>query len=371
MKLPSKTVWLVFFIHTLIIFTSYLLADKLPSHPPTGFLDESLYPMPPTMEKLVKWDAHWYTHVAGHGYDAKSIVFFPFLIMILKFLSILGLHIAFAGLLVCNAFAFLSFWIMDLTLRLDFSEEQVRNSLLSYALLPTSLFLNSIYTESIFITFSLLCIYFTRKGQWWYGGVAGAFATLTRNLGIFLVIFLLYEFFKKTPQYAKPSFTLIALLLPPIALSCFMLYNLYLLGDPIAFVNSQQGWGRYFELPWRNIWANIPLTASNNPYSQPGIALDTFLVISSIIALFSLTFLPSFKSPTSYLLIGWLWLLIPLCSTASGLPLYSMSRFILPIFPLYLFFGQLPSRIIYCWLFLSGSTLLLCSALFMNWYWIG
>jgi Gpi18-like mannosyltransferase len=371
MRLPSKTVWLAFFIHTLIIFTSYLLADILPSHLPAGFIDHSLYPMSSSLEKLVKWDAHWYTYVAGHGYDAKSIVFFPFLIMIMKFLSALGLHIAFAGLLICNVFAFVSFWIMDLTFRLDFSKEQVHHSLLSYALMPTSFFLNSIYTESIFITLSLFCIYFIRRGQWWYGGIAGAFATLTRNLGIFLFIFLLYEFFKKKPQHSKSSCILIALFLPAFALSCFMLYNLYLLGDPIAFVNSQKSWGRYFELPWHNIWANIPLTISNNPYSQPGIALDTVLVISSIIGLFFLTFLPSFKIPVSYLLIGWIWLFIPLCSTAPGLPLYSMSRFILPIFPLYLFFGQLPTKIFYCWLFLSGSTLLLCTALFINWYWIG
>lgn len=371
MRLPSKTVWLAFLVHTIMIAIAYLLADTLPSRPPAGFVDQSLYPMSPALEKLVKWDAHWYTYVAGHGYDIKSIVFFPLIIVFIKLLSCLNLHAAFAGLLLCNVFAFLSFWIMDVTFRIDFSPEQVRRSLLAYALMPTSLFLNSIYTEPLFITFSLLCIYFARKRQWWYGGIAGIFATLTRNLGIFLFIFLLYEFFTGKSCRNRSFSTIIPLFLPPVALLGFMLYNLYAVGDPLAFITSQQSWGRHFDLPWRNIAANIPLTFSDNPYSQPGLALDTFLVTGSLTGLLQLSLVPRFKIPASYLVIGWLWFLIPLCSTAPGAPLYSMSRFILPLFPLYLFFGQLPGRLFYSWLLLSGSVLLLCTALFMNWYWIG
>jgi hypothetical protein len=371
MRLPSKTVWFAFFTHTLLFFIGYLLADKLPHHPPAGFVDQSLYPMPPSIEKLVRWDAHWYTYVAGHGYDAKSIVFFPLLILLMKLLSYLGIHMALAGLLLCNLFAFLSFWIMDLTFRLDFSTREVHYSLLSYALMPTSLFLNSIYTEPIFITCALLCIYFTKRNKWWYGGIAGAFATLTRNLGIFLFLFMLYELANKNKQLRKSPYIIMPLFLLPIALLLFMLYNQYLLGDPIAFINSQQGWGRHFDFPWRSLWSNIPLTFSPNPSSQPGIALDTFTVISSIIGLLSLSFLPRFKIPASYLLIGWLWFLIPLISTAPGLPLYSMSRFILPVFPLYLFWGQLPPKIYYCYLLISASILLLCTSFFINWYWIG
>lgn len=371
MRLPAKRVWLAFFVHTLLISIAFFMSDIIPHHPPAGFVDQSLYPMSTTTEKLIKWDAHWYTYVAGHGYNAKSIVFFPLLTFFIKLLSYLGLHIAIAGLLICNLFTFLSFWIMDLTFRLDFSERQVSRALLAYAVMPTSLFLNSIYTEPLFITFSLLCVYFSRLEKWWYGGIAGAFAAVTRNLGIFLFLLLLYEFWNKYPRSGKSLLTAIPLFFPPIALSFYMLYNFYLLGDPISFVNSQQNWGRHFAPPWYNLWANLPLTFSNNPYSQPGIALDTFTVIIGLIGFFALTFLLQFKIPTSYLLIGWLWFLIPLSSTTSELPLYSMSRFVLPIFPLYLFWGQLPSKIFYCYIFLSAFFLVLFTSLFINWYWIG
>ncbi|MBC8014783.1 MAG: hypothetical protein H7X79_03445 [Sporomusaceae bacterium] len=371
MKFPSKIVWICFLIHTLIIAASYLLADKLPHHEPAGFIDQSLYPLSPYIEKLIKWDAHWYTYIAGHGYTSQSIVFFPAIIVFMKILSYFGLNFAVAGLIICNLFAFLSFWIMYLTFRLDFTEKEVTYALLSYAVMPTSLFLNSIYTEPIFITSSLACVYCARVGKWWYAGLAGALAALTRNLGIFLFLFLLYEFMKSNPLLRKGKYAAFPIFLPPAALLLFMIYNFYLLGDPVAFIASQQGWGRHFGLPWQNIWNNLPLTFTNNPANQPGAALDSFIVIISLIGLLCTTFLPKFKVRTSYLIIGWLWFMVPLVFTATELPLYSMSRFVLPIFPLYLFFARLPEKFFYCYITVSAFALLLCTSLFINWYWIG
>jgi len=403
MKYPSKTVWICFVIHTLIIVTSYLLADKLPYHEPAGFIDQSLYPLSPYIEKLIKWDAHWYTYIAGHGYTAQSIVFFPAIIVFIKALSYCGLDVAVAGLIICNLFAFLSFWFMDLTFQLDFPEKEVRYALLSYAVMPTSFFLNSIYTEPIFIASSLACVYCARVGKWWYAGMAGALATLTRNLGIFLFLFLLYEFIESYPRLGKIrkdlvtakssdegrslsrsylesrkcilsdsiKYTTLSLLLPPAALLLFMLYNLYLLGNPVAFISSQQGWGRHLGLPWQNIWNNLLLTFTNDPVHQPGGALDSFTVIISLVGLLCTTFLSKFKVHKSYLIIGWIWFIIPLVFTAAELPLYSMSRFILPIFPLYLFVARLPEAVFYCYITVSAFALLLCTSLFINWYWIG
>ena len=396
MKYPPKTVWICFFIHTFIIFASYLLADTLPHHEPAGFIDQSLYPLSPYIDKFIKWDAHWYTYVAGHGYTHQSIVFFPAIIVFMKILSYFGLHIAIAGLVTCNLFAFLSFWMMYLTFQLDFSEKEAGYALLSYAVMPTSFFLNSIYTEPIFIASSLACIYYARVGKWWYAGMAGSLATLTRNLGIFLFLFLLYEFIENQrrlhttrkkwtqPNPSGPAFkfksvllsdyatyTKFSLLLPPAALVLFMVYNLYLVGDPVAFISSQQGWGRHLGFPWENIWNNLPLTFANNPGNQPGAALDSFTVIISLVGLLCLTFVSNFRVRTSYLIIGWLWFIIPLVFAATELPLYSMSRFILPIFPLYLFSARPPKRIFYCYIVISAFALLLCTSLFINWYWIG
>lgn len=246
MKCPSKTVWICFFIHTLIIVASYPLSDKLPYHEPAGFIDQSLYPLSPYVEKLIKWDAHWYTHIAGQGYTPQSIVFFPAIIVFIKILSYFGLNLGVAGLIICNLFAFLSFWIMYLTFQLDYSEKEVNYALLSYAVMPTSLFLNSIYTEPIFMASSLACVYSARVGRWWYAGVAGALATLTRNLGIFLVFFLLYEFIQTYPQLRKGKYRGFSILLLPIALFLFMIYNFFFTGRSISFYCFSTRMGQTF-----------------------------------------------------------------------------------------------------------------------------
>ncbi len=371
MKLPKKSVWICFFIHTLLIIVAYFFSTTLPQREPAGFIDQSLYPLSPYLEKFIRWDAHWYTYIAGHGYSLQSIVFFPAIILLIKVLSFLGLHLAFAGLLICNTFALLSFWVMYLTFRLDYAEGVANRALISYALMPTSFFLNSIYTEPIFITASLACIYFARVNKWWYAGISGALAVLTRNLGIFLVLFLLYEAIKKNSHTKRRGSLVFPLLLPFIAILLFMVYNFYFFQNPIAFATSQHAWGRQFGFPWQNIWNNLPLAFVPNLTNQPGVTLDSFLVIASAIGLSCLTFSPKFKVHNSYLIIGWLWFLIPLMFTSSELPLYSMARFILPIFPLYLFFAQLPNYLFYCIIILSATTLLLCTSLFINWYWIG
>ncbi len=369
-KPPTQSVWIAYFTHTLIVLAALLLANQFPPHEPLGFVNPSIDPTP-LLGKFIKWDAHWYTYVADHGYNNQSIVFFPLIILLIKALSLTGLSYGSSGLLVCNLFAFLSFWIMDLTLRLDFSTPKVNQALLSYAVLPTSFFLNSIYTEPLFIVFSLSCLYFTRLDQWWYAGIAGALATLTRNIGILLLIFLLYEFFKTHHANTCIKSAILPLLLLPAALLAFMVYNVLLLGDPLAFVHSQQAWGRHYGLPWENFLDNLPYTFVINPYNQPGIALDSIMVFFCFLSLSCLTFINRFKITRSYLILGWLWFIVPLFSTAKWLPLFSMSRFILVIFPLYIFLGQLPRRLFQGYLAVSTVTLLLCTALFLNWYWIG
>ncbi|MEG6586506.1 hypothetical protein [Dendrosporobacter sp. 1207_IL3150] len=372
-KFPDRAVWFSFAIHTILVSISYLLSVKLPvNNVQLPFINDELTTLTPIMDALIRWDAHWYTFIAQNGYDMRSIVFFPLLIYMVKIPTYLGFSYAASGLIVCNLFAFLSFWIMHTTLKLDFNEREVNFALISYAVIPTSFFLNSIYTEPIFLFFSLLCVYFSRTEQWWFAGISGALATLTRNIGVCLFLLLIYEFYRKNPYNRNSFFKILPLSFPPIALICFSAYNFVLVGDPLAFVHSQQEWGRRFGVPWENFVRNLPHTFSPDLYIQPGATLDTFMVTLCFIALCYLTiFQKTISVPTCYLIIGWLWFLIPLTSTAPWLPLYSMSRFALVIFPIYIFIGKLPKSLFYLFITISAVIMTLCTALFFNWFWVG
>lgn len=366
-----SVVWQSYSLHTGLILLSLILSNSLPHHIPSGFINQSLYPISELAELLIKWDSHWYTYIAQHGYDSQSIVFFPLIIIGIKIFSLLGLSYAMSGLLLCNLFALFSFKIMYSLFRLDFSKQISQRALYAYAIMPTSFFINSIYTESIFIFFALSCIYNARQRKWWFAGICGALATLTRNIGVFLFIYLLYEYFIISNKSERFSRSAIALLLPPAALLCYMYFNYYLTNNPLAFLHSQQGWGRYYDSPLNSFMNNIVLTFNGNPYIQPGASLDTFMMLLGFFSLLFLSLSTKFKIPSSYLIIGWIWFLIPLVSTSSWLPLYSISRFVLVVFPIYLFLAQLPNCLYYTYIILGTITLSLCTALFVNWYWVG
>jgi Gpi18-like mannosyltransferase len=358
-------------VHTGLIAVAFFLTKIFPNRPPAGFINESLLPLGPIIGQLVKWDAHWYTYIAQNGYDVQSVVFFPAIIVCMKTLAYFGLNYVTAGLLACNLFAFLSFQMMYLTFRLDFSEKVAQRALLAYSVMPTSFFINSIYTESLFLVFSLSCVYYARQSKWMMAGVYGALSALTRNLGVFLFFYLLYEYWQTKKSQANEVAPILPLFFPPIALLAYMGFNLYVADNPLAFLHSQQGWGRYFNSPLNSFSNNIALTLNTDPYIQPGASLDTFMVLLAVAGLSLLSFSTKFRSRQTYLLIGWLWLAIPLASTSAWLPLYSASRFVLVIFPLYLFLAQLRDAWYYSYLAVSSIMLCICAALFMNWHWVG
>ncbi|MDF2874770.1 MAG: hypothetical protein K0R22_1453 [Sporomusa sp.] len=366
-----RMVAITFCFHTLLVLAALLLIDILPSREVAGFLNSGAVGTPPLVEKFIRWDAHWYTYIAEHGYDIQSIVFFPVTILLIKALAGSGLGYVLVGFVVCNLFTLISYYVMAKTFLLDFSEQETQRALLAYATLPTSFFLNSVYTEPVFIVFSVACIYCVRTKNWWCAGIFAALATLTRNLGILLTVVLLYEFAKRYFVERKLKVSVLTAFFPIMALGVFCAYNNSMFGDPFAFINSQEAWGRRLGLPWDNFWNNVSLINTGVPIVETGIYLDTLLSGMGFIALLCVSTVTRYRIPWPYVLTGWLWFLVPLFSTSPVYPLYSMARFILIVFPLYLFLAKLPTVLFRCLICINAVGLILSTALFINWCWLG
>lgn len=360
-----------FLLHLAIVAAAVWLAGKLPAHVPAGFVNPAYSPASPLLDPFIRWDAHWYTYVAAHGYSERSVVFFPVLVLLIRLLAGLGLDHAAAGVLLGNLFALTSFIAMAAAFRKDFPARQAERALLAYAVMPTSFFLNSVYTEPIFLTFALSSIYLVRCRHWWLAGFFAALAALTRNLGVFLFFFAAWEYWLEHRRQKGLSWAILSLALAPAAFIGFMIYNELLLGNPVAFMTSQQSWGREFGWPWDNFLRNLRLMPFIMPNTQAGIALDTFLVLLGLAGLVTATFSRRYPIPPSYLAVAWLWFLIPLFSTSSFLPLYSMSRFLLVVFPIYLVIAQMPADLYYGFIIVNALLLFVCTILFVNWYWVG
>jgi hypothetical protein len=358
-------------IHTVIVFSAAVIASDSLMLNPGGFVNTLLPKTYPIVEKFIKWDAHWYTYVAQQGYNGLSIVFFPMLMSLIKMTAFFfDFDYGLAGFFICNAFSFASFIMMYSLFQLDFTRTISARALMAFAVMPTSIFLNSIYTEPVFLTFTLACVYYARIGKWWRSGLFAAMATLTRNIGVFLVLLMIYEFweqYKKEWSVRRFPFSSLAITLPPLVFLGFMAYNYWLLGDPLAFVSAQKAWGREFSPPWVNIWNSFRQVLQG---AEMAIVLDFLMVVLGIFGLLSMTLLPGLNIPRSYVIISWIWFLIPLCSTTPWMPLYSMSRFVLVIFPLYLCIAQLPVYLYRMIIMIGAVGMAVCSTLFTNWHWL-
>ncbi len=367
----ARMVALAFGFHTALILGAMVLSDSIPCRAAAGFVNPAVTGVLPFIAKLIRWDAHWYTYIAEYGYTSQNIVFFPAIIMLIKMLAWLGADYITAGFFLCNLFTLISYYMMAKIFLLDFSVTETKRALLVYAVIPTTFFLNSVYTEPLFLVFSLACLYWLRAGGFWRAGMFAALAAVTRNLGIALVLVLFLEYAKYYRAVRKFKLSLLSIVLPVMAVAVFVIYNKFMFGDALAFIHSQQLWGRRVGFPWDNIWHNLRLLQAGVPLTEAGMYLDMVLVVLTLTALLAVSLLPRYRIPWPYIITGWLWFLVPLFSTSPIYPLYSMARFVLIVLPLYLFVAKLPNAVFYVFICASAAGLIVCTAFFINWYWLG
>ncbi len=321
-----KTILYIYAVHQGLLFGAVYLSHSLSAvtrSNQTGFAVVT--------ENLSHWDGRWYLRIAENGYNAKSAAFFPFYPAVIRLLKEFTIEPVVGGLLVSNL-AFLAVCIFFYKLvRLDYDRQVSARALWYLALFPTAFYFSTLYAESVFLAFVLFAFYAARTGRWWIAGFCGMLAGLTRNLGVFLLAPLLYEYLARNDfklRAVRPDLAWLGLI--PVGPVIFMVYLWQVLGNPLAFLTAQKFWHRSFAFPWEAVYrACLNILTDYNPGRN---LLDLlFTVLAGL-----LIGLAGRKIRFSYLLYLLIGLLIPLCSTAPQAGLYSMPRFVLVLFPIYL-----------------------------------
>jgi len=102
---------------------------------------------------------------------------------------------------------------------------------------PTSFFFNSLYTESLFLMFFVLSLYFYLKKKYLLSSVFSIFLSLTKFIGIFVsTVYLLISDKKKAISF----FPILGSILGLFIYSAFLYKTT---GDPFFFFNSQPFFG--------------------------------------------------------------------------------------------------------------------------------
>jgi hypothetical protein len=338
------------------------------------------------------WDGEHYVALAADGYlqppANASPAFFPLYPLLIR-----GLATLFGGPLSPPA---LSAWgplvsLLALPFALYFvyriaedgwGESAARVAVLTLALFPTSFFFNAAYTESLFLALSAGSMWALRvRRDLLLACLLAGLATATRNVGVFLLVPLAYEWLRNAREYGWQG---VYLALAPSGLALYATYLWWRFGDPLLFYTQQSRWGREATGPIDTVlgaltrggqgiaglfsprlWADPSLgrvadalAAANNAYNLIFLGLALALLVAG------LKVLPPDLSAYSLLLI----LPPTLFGTPQG-PLMGLPRYVLVAFPLFIVLGALlrDRRALGGWLVASAAFSLVLCALFVTW----
>ncbi len=321
------------------------------------------------------FDGLHYLTIASNGYS-NNYGFFPLLPTLVKpVANIFGAKqnfdnaYFFAGLLVSNLAFFLSLIAFYKLLSLDFSEKQTKISILSLLFFPTSFFLGSIYSESLFLLLLFSSLYFARKKQWLLASFLGSLLTLTRFVGICIFPVLIYEFYKSRDWSIK-NFIKSGIWATPAGLIFYSIYNQIQEGNFLYFIKAQGNFLNnrsvdsfifFGQTIYRYI--KILLTTSTNQFEWwiALLEIGSFIFISTV-TVYALKKRVRF----SYILFSFLAVLIPASSgTFSALP-----RYILVAFIIYISVGIIGARLRLIYFVISIALLSILTFFFSRGYFI-
>jgi len=338
----SAVIWLV--CTRIVAWIGIAFFSFIPTFP----YSETLPSFAPALfSRFAGFDGVHYLKIAADGYFGTGLIqaFFPLYPMLIRVLSLFGiLSLFWVGTilsLVC-LYGILRFF-KRFALQ---SNVQYRWLLVSLFLFPTSFFFTGIYTESLFLLFVLAAFLLLHKQKWFFAGLVIACATATRITGVFLIPAGLLVVYQARKSMKNSWIAYGSVLLGTAGIGLYMLYLWRVFDDPLFFfhVQSEFGGGRqesFILLPQvfvRYIKMLFTIPYNTRPFYSA--AFELFLTVEAGSILFLQTFTKQWKVAKSWLLYAWGGFILP---TVTG-TLSSMPRYVLVLFPLFIFYAHLHER---------------------------
>lgn len=356
------------------------------------------------IEPWTRWDGLWYLKIVEQGYglerylvDGREVItqastaFFPLYPALVWLLSRLpAISPPLAGGIVSSVGTLIGVIVLHRLVTEEFGPTIADRTIRYLLIFPTAFFFFAVYTEGIYLCLSVLAIWNSRRGNWWQAGVWGGLAAGARVSGLLLVIPILFDYVawlranKRRPGWEIPRLSLL-----PGGLIVYLIYLSQRFGNPTAFLDAQRNvlWQRepasLFQII-RYVIESVDVFTMGLPEPQritEDIRLDLFYggyhEFNGINLLFFVGAL--IVLGLAYRRVPWGWFLytsamifLPLNAPVPSVPLQSVPRYLLPIFPLFVTLAIVARRplldrlIVYPWLALGGIFVVR----FATWYWV-
>jgi hypothetical protein len=329
---------------------------------------------------LARWDSVWYLEIARHGYrhslphvlfpPGPRSTFFPLYPIMLRGVGFVVRSDLIAGVIISLACFVVALVLLYRLVTLELDSDRARICVMLIAFFPVAYYFSAVYTESLFLALSVGCVYAARTGRWPVAGMLGALASASRNTGVFLVVpvLLLYLYGPREdrlppgpregvlerlrPVYpVRPSLAWV--LLVPVGLGAYILFLALSTGHGLSPFTQEKYWFHHFAGPFGGVWDGAVAAwdglrqlihgpsstvvyfkqSGGDPITVAGqnLMLFGFLVVGAIAFVGVLRRLP--LAYGAYALVA---LAVPLTYPVRPLPLSSIPRYELVVFPLFM-----------------------------------
>ena len=317
-----------------------------------------------------RWDSVFFLRIAEHGYDRTSAAFaplYPGLVWLVGH-AFFGQYVI-AGIAVSLAAALGSFILLHRIAEERLGADGARRTVLYLAVFPMALFLQAVYSESLFLLLVLAAFALTERRRFAGAGIAAGLAILTRVAGIALLPALALLAWRQRDRLR--AFAGLALSLPIAAVYPLILWRQ--IGDPWAFAHAQDRWHRHLSHagPLGGIWNALVHWTPSGAGVHHAVAVNAE-DLAFLLLFIPLTVIAWRRLGAPYGLFAAISLAIPLSYPSARWPLLSLPRFGLVIFPFFLALAVLGGRP------RMHTAIVACSALFLGvavaqwalWQWV-
>jgi hypothetical protein len=283
-----------------------------------------LHDLGAVVDVWARWDSDWFLKIAEDGYSwpSSTPAFFPLYPLLVGGLGWgLGGHNVLAGVVISLAVGAAAFALLY-RLTLDrLGEDVARRTVLFLAVAPTSLFFGAVYSESLLLLLAVSAFLAAERGRFWRAGAIGGLALLTRSAGVALVPALIVLAWRAPDR--RRAIGGVA-----VAPALFALYPMLLavwIGHPLAFLAAQN-------VVWeRRLSPAGPLGGLIAAVQQREL-LDLGVAVSLIV----LGVVAWRRIGAAYGLYTLTSVAIPLTFVSDKIPLWSMQRFAVVVFPAFM-----------------------------------
>lgn len=329
-----------------------------------------------------QWDSRWFELIAMRGYvrttsPYPTTNFFPLYPLITRifsmplpqFMSVNNATIVSGVAVSIAALVGALLALFGLSSHLFPNSERPFRIVRSLLIFPTAFFFATVYSESLYLAFSVLLFSCARKKQWLRAGCFGGMAALTRSIGIILIVPLVVEVLLNSRREWKTLIKTVGIFFALYALFPLFLWARF--GDPFLHLTSARAWGVVPPVSVEQLLKNFHTVANQmmiffetGPVGIYVLAMQlASIVLGAIAAIWSLR--QKLYSFASYAFIA---TFLPVLLGS----IMSQMRYTVVIFPIFLMLGSYstPRGSTKILSFLSATFLIVNITLYVNGVWV-